>query len=224
MDLKQKVKMLYLKLRFRGKVKLEKNVIIGMSTIFEGNSKIGSETVFSGKLGWGSYIGRKCRISANIGRYCSISNDVLIVSGNHPLHYVSTSPLFYSDLKQCPVMYSSYSGLKYNEHLFADEEGKYPVVIGNDVWIGTRAMILSGVKIGDGAVIAAGAVVTKDVEPYTIVGGVPAKPIRKRFTDEQIDALIKLKWWEKDDKWMREHGAMFSHIDKLIKEERHEGL
>ena len=163
MDLKQKVKMLYLKLRFRGKVKLEKNVIIGMSTIFEGNSKIGSETVFSGKLGWGSYIGRKCRISANIGRYCSISNDVLIVSGNHPLHYVSTSPLFYSDLKQCPVMYSSYSGLKYNEHLFADEEGKYPVVIGNDVWIGPGAKIFGDICIGNNVRIGANCVVFTDI-------------------------------------------------------------
>lgn len=108
------------------------------------------------------------------------------------------------------------------EKLFDESSPKN--IIGNDVWIGARAMILSGVKIGDGAVIAAGAVVTKDVEPYTIVGGVPAKPIRKRFTDEQIDALIKLKWWDKDDVWMRDHAAMFRHVEELIKEGHHEGL
>ena len=93
------------------------------------------------------------------------------------------------------------------------------------MWIGARATILSGIKIGDGAIIAAGAVVTKDVEPYTIVGGVPAKPIKKRFTDEQIHALMKLKWWDKDEAWLRNHAAMFRNIDELIKGEGlHEGL
>lgn len=109
-----------------------------------------------------------------------------------------------------------------SEKLF-DESSK-KTIIGNDVWIGARAIILSGVKIGDGAIIAAGAVVTKDVEPYTIAGGVPAKPIRKRFTDEQIDALINLKWWDKDDMWMREYAAMFSHIEELIKGGHYESL
>ena len=71
-----------------------------------------------------------------------------------------------------------------------------PVVIGNDVWIGFEAVILAGVTIGDGAIIGARAVVTKDVPPYTIVGGVPARPIRKRFSDEDIAALLALKWWD----------------------------
>ncbi len=69
------------------------------------------------------------------------------------------------------------------------------IVIGNDVWIGYEAVILSGVTIGDGAIIGARAVVTKDVPPYTIVGGVPARPIRRRFPDEAVEALLALKWW-----------------------------
>ena len=73
---------------------------------------------------------------------------------------------------------------------------KGDIVVGNDVWIGYEAVILAGVTIGDGAIIATRAVVTKDVPPYTIVGGVPAKPIRKRFSDEEIDQLLELKWWD----------------------------
>lgn len=188
----------------------------GFSTTFEGYNRLGHNTSFTGSLGRCSYMGADCKINADIGRYCSIASDVCTISGRHPTtDWVSTSPVFYSNECQCGMSYAS-------EKLFDESSPK--TIIGNDVWIGARAIILSGVNIGDGAVIAAGAVVTKDVEPYTIVGGVPAKPIRKRFTDEQIDALIKLKWWDKDDKWMREHAAMFSYIDKLIREEHHESL
>ena len=79
-------------------------------------------------------------------------------------------------------------------------DNKGDIVVGNDVWIGYEAVILAGVTIGDGAIIGARAVVTKDVPPYTIVGGVPAKPIRKRFNEETIDILLKLKWWD----WSKE--------------------
>ena len=82
-------------------------------------------------------------------------------------------------------------------------DNKGDIVVGNDVWIGYEAVILAGVTIGDGAIIGARAVVTKDVPPYTIVGGVPAKPIRKRFNEETIDILLKLKWWD----WSKERIA-----------------
>ncbi len=82
-------------------------------------------------------------------------------------------------------------------------DNKGNIVVGNDVWIGYEAVILAGVTIGDGAIIGARAVVTKDVPPYTIVGGVPAKPIRKRFNEEMIDTLLKLKWWD----WSKERIA-----------------
>ena len=87
------------------------------------------------------------------------------------------------------------------------------IVIGNDVWIGYEALILAGVTVGDGAIIAAHAVVTKDVPPYTIVGGVPAKPIRKRFDDDTIAALEKLRWWDWDEERIRENLSAIQNGD-----------
>lgn len=122
-----------------------------------------------------------------IGRFTSIACGAkfLFTSANHALGSLSTYtfPLFYEEWGH---------GMKVTESW----DNKGDIVIGNDVWIGYEAVILSGVTIGDGAIIGARAVVTKDVPPYTIVGGVPAKPIRKRFSDEDIARLLELKWWD----------------------------
>ena len=88
--------------------------------------------------------------------------------------------------------------------------------IGNDVWIGLNATILDGVTIGDGAIVAAGAVVTKDVPPYAVVAGVPAKIIKYRFTESQIDFLLKFRWWEKDRKWIQQNYKRFQDIESFI--------
>ena len=122
-----------------------------------------------------------------IGKFCSIAygTKFLFNSANHTMRSLSTYPF--------PIFYDEW------EHgIGADKawDNKGDIVIGNDVWIGFEAVILAGVTIGDGAIIGARAVVTKDVPPYTIVGGVPAKPIRKRFSDEDIAALMALKWWD----------------------------
>ena len=122
-----------------------------------------------------------------IGKFCSIAygTKFLFNSANHTMRSLSTYPF--------PIFYEEW------EHgLWADKawDNKGDIVIGNDVWIGFEAVILAGVTIGDGAIIGARAVVTKDVPPYTIVGGVPARPIRKRFSDEDIAALLALKWWD----------------------------
>ncbi len=102
---------------------------------------------------------------------------------------------------------------KYNDSVKIDN--KWDIIIENDVWIGSDVKFLQGIRIGDGAVIGAGALVTKDVAPYAIVGGVPAKLIRKRFSDEDIEFLLELKWWDKGEEWIKENAEYFEDIDIL---------
>jgi len=122
-----------------------------------------------------------------IGKFCSIACGAkfLFTSANHAINSLSTYPF--------PIFFEEW-GLDV-KNITSAWDHKGDIVIGHDVWIGFESVILSGVTIGDGAIIGARAVVTKDVPPYTIVGGVPAKPIRKRFSDEIIAALLALQWW-----------------------------
>ena len=123
-----------------------------------------------------------------VGKFCSIACGAkfLFTSANHTLHSLSTYPF--------PLFYEEW-GTPVAE-VPAAWDNKGDIVVGSDVWIGYEAVILSGVTIGDGAIIGARAVVTRDVEPYTIVGGVPAKPIRKRFDEDAIRILEQLRWWD----------------------------
>ena len=136
-----------------------------------------------------------------IGKFCSIACGAkfLFNSANHSLTSLSTYPF--------PIFFEEW-GLERAQVTRAwDHKGD--IVIGNDVWIGYEAVILAGVTIGDGAIIGIRAVVTKDVPPYAIVGGVPAKPIRKRFHDDTIAALLALRWWD----WPEERIA--AHLDAI---------
>lgn len=182
---------------------------LSLSNRYEGFNKIGKNSLFFGSMGKGSYMGSDCRIRGDIGRFCCIASGVITANGRHPVKdFVSIHPAFFSpDLSRCGLSYSK-------EQRFSESGAR--ICIGNDVWIGSGAILLDGVQIGDGAVIAAGAVVTADVAPYSVVGGVPAKEIRKRFSQEQCDYLLRLKWWDKSDAWLREHQEEFIHIQSLM--------
>ena len=148
-------------------------------------------------IGEHSYLGNNFTISnpseTRIGKYCSISHNVSIGPSQHPTNLLTTHLFTYNVSR--PELYGE---------LFTPEENiidiinmlNLPVKIGNDVWIGANSVIMDGLTIGDGAVIGSGAIVTKDVPPYAIVVGVPAKILRYRFEKHLIDELLELKWWD----------------------------
>ena len=155
-----------------------------------------------------TYVANNTKIlNANIGKYCSIACDVLIGLGKHPVNnFVSTHPIFFSTLKQAQITFAKTS--HYNEF--------DTINIGNDVWIGARAIIVDGISVGDGAIIGAGAVVTRNVPAYAIVGGVPAKIIKYRFTEKEIIYLQDFCWWDRDIKWLRDNHMILHDIKKFM--------
>ena len=192
------------------------NVSIGSkcrikSMSLEGDNYIGSACILEKcKLGRYSYIGDNSVISrTSIGRFCSISRNVMINLGKHPTHLVSTHPSLYA---QNPCVKKSFN---YNEEI--EELGE--VEIGNDVWIGSNVLILADIKIGDGSIIASGAIVTRDVEPYSIVGGIPAKVIKKRFKENEIEFLKKIDWWNKSEEWLIQNANHFDNLSGWIEKE-----
>ena len=211
------IRRLYLRIK-HPKVIIESGTYISPDSTFEDRCKISSGATFKGKIGFGTNIGNNACIIGNIGRFTSIAPGVKVISGIHPTTYpfVSTCPILYSTMKQCGFTFARKQMFK--EFKYADNEEKYPVIIGNDVWIQTNAMIISGVTIGDGAIVMAGAVVTKDVPPYAIVAGIPAKIIKYRFSEEDINYLKKLQWWNKDIEWVQEHWELFCNFDILKNE------
>lgn len=153
------------------------------------------------ELGDYSYVNRGTMVgSGTIGRYCSIAYNCQIGMQQHPLDRVSTSSRLYGSRSILPSRAQV-------------EEFPAPPVIGHDVWIGSNACIMQGVRIGTGAVIAAGAVVTRDVEPYTIVAGVPSRPLRKRFDEEAIEMLLDWQWWNMPLEELREWDDVLTSDD-----------
>jgi acetyltransferase-like isoleucine patch superfamily enzyme len=144
--------------------------------------------------------------NAEIGKFCSIASGVSIGPGSHNTHRVSTHPSFFDKFTPLPIVFAEETEISYIKR----------TKIGDDVWIGERAILLDGINIGIGAVIAAGAVVTKDVAPYTIVGGVPAREINKRFSENEIEQLLASKWWLKPEKWFKDNYSYFSDLKAFL--------
>jgi virginiamycin A acetyltransferase len=169
-------------------VKGDKVMLFGFSrglqnVDFEGNNAVPDRCNFSGKIkvGYATTFGYNNILSGNItiGKYCQLGADVAIHATNHPISYLTSyigSNLFLGELRQ-----------------FKEEK---QITIGNDVWIGHNVIIVGNVTIGNGAILAAGSVITKDVPAFTIVGGVPAKIIKKRFSAEIMEEIEKLNWWD----------------------------
>lgn len=179
--------------------------------------RIGKFSYFDGKIGNYSYIGDHSRIMAEVGSFCSISSKVKVVNGRHPLRapFVSTSPLFYST--STPFGFSFVNDTLFEEYTYANIEKKIPVVIDNDVWIGYGVSIIEGVHIADGAVVLANATVTKDVPPFAIVGGVPAKILGYRYEENIIKKILGIKWWNKELEWIKDNAYLFSNIESFIR-------
>jgi phosphonate metabolism protein (transferase hexapeptide repeat family) len=153
-------------------------------------------------LGDYSYLGENCEVAdAVIGKFTAIANSVRIGAPNHPMERPSQHRFTY-----CPEYYEA--GATRDRDFFADRRSD-KVMVGNDCWIGHAAIILPGVSVSDGAVIAAGAVVSRNVAPYTVVGGVPARPIRKRFPEAVAERLQRIAWWNWPDDVIFERLADF---------------
>lgn len=215
MWLKTFIKTLYVRLHSPKGVTIDFRAEVSPLSELESPSVINKGVYFRGFLGRGSYICSNCKINGHVGRFCSIAPNVTVISARHPYKkpYVSTSPIFVGGLNIFDVEFPKEDN--FHPHKFASS--KYPVVIGNDCWIGQSAMLIDGITIGDGAVVLAGAVVTKDVPPYAIVGGVPARVISYRYDDETIAFLLGVRWWDQDISWFTENGEAMQDIEKLKK-------
>ncbi|MBM3244538.1 MAG: antibiotic acetyltransferase [Candidatus Omnitrophica bacterium] len=181
---------------------LDKKTVIGRYNVI-----FYDVAVMDSKIGDHTYIQRDSLIiKSNIGKFCSISMGVNIGSGRHAVSYLSTHPAFY--LCNNPVA----------KHYCSDDRfvSFETTSVGHDVWIGRNAIIKDGISIGCGAVVGAGAVVTKDVPAYAIVGGVPARLIRYRFDEKTREKLLKIKWWDFPDDWLQKNFELFLKPDKMI--------
>ncbi len=214
-QIKKFVRYTLTKFKYGKRVRFPYSCSIGLQSSFEGCNVLHPNSVFFGEIGYGSFIGAYSIINSNskIGRFTSIGKSFKVITGRHPYTYpfVTTSPMFYSLLRQSGKTFVKEQ--KYKENAFVD--GKYSVVIGNDVWINDNVSIISGTRIGDGAILLANTVVTKDVPPYAIVGGIPAKIIKYRYCEDDIKFLLQSKWWNKPIDWIEHNADYFSDFEKL---------
>jgi acetyltransferase-like isoleucine patch superfamily enzyme len=197
---------------------------LNKGSVLAGKNYIGKNVQLSNvKVGYGSVVNNYSDLTnAIVGKYCSVGVRVVTSEGSHPVDgkHVALHTAFYNTKRVHGFSYTkkdTFSDMKY-----IDREAGVQVIIGNDVWIGNNVNIFDGVTIGDGAAIASGAVVTKDVEPYAIYGGLPAKLIRFRFPQETIDRLLKDPWWDKPEAEIEKRAAAgdFDDVDVFLKDEK----
>ncbi len=166
------------------------------SVSFGGNNLIHSGTIFSGAvtIGYASTVGANCRISGPVvvGNWCQLAPNVSLIGSNHPTTLIST-----------------YVNSRLLEGVVGSLSKQEPVSIGNDVWLGDGSIVLPGTHIGTGAVIGAGAVVAKDVPPYAIAVGNPARTVRLRLPDEIVELVLATRWWELTSEELRQHSDIF---------------
>lgn len=176
-------------------------------SIVHSTSKLESGTSFiSSNMDRHSFCGYDCDISnADIGSFVSIASGVVIGGGRHPMEWVAMSPVFYEGRDSVKEKFSIHK-----------REHPKRVIIENDVWIGRSAIVLPGRKVGHGAVVGAGAVVTKDVPAYAIVAGNPARIIRYRFEESIIQRLLKTRWWEFADDRLHDLGPYFNDVERFL--------
>lgn len=194
--------------------KANKSSKISYLSFVDNNSIIGEKSriyrfniITNSSIGSYTYVAPSVKINnTKIGMFCSIASGVKMGLGKHPTNFISTSPAFYS-LKNA-------LGYTFVEKNSFEEYSN--ITIGNDVWIGADVIILDGVEIGDGAIIAAKSLVSKNVPPYSIVGGVPAKILKYRFCDITIQKLQKIKWWEFPLDKLKKSAQDFSDIQKFL--------
>lgn len=178
------------RIRFKDAI-IDKGCCIDTSSIIHSNVHLLENSIINNsEINSYTYLGKNCLVqNTKMGKFCSIANNVLIGLGKHPIDLFSTSTLFYrkNNTFNIDLITSNFDFQEYAD-----------ISIGNDVWIGTSAIIMDGVSIGHGVIVAAGSVVTKDLPPYAIVAGVPARIIRYRFSDAKKEELIEQEWWNWD--------------------------
>lgn len=209
---------LYHKYKNRHLVKFWWGSKMSMRCKFEGMNMIRPGVSYYGNMGLGSYIGNNTHLNADIGRFTSIAPGVRCINATHPMKepFATTSPLFFSlDRSKTPKKETFAKKQMVEEFRYFDKEREIDVCIGNDCWIGADVTIIGGTRIHDGAVVLANAWVTKDVPPYAIVGGTPAKVIDYRYDEKTIKFLQETKWWDNEIEWFQENWELLCDMQKL---------
>jgi acetyltransferase-like isoleucine patch superfamily enzyme len=189
-------------------IKKARGASIKKSKIHSSSKVESGSSFFNSTMDRHSFCGYDCEIAnADIGPFCSIADHVAIGGGRHPIEWVGTSPVFYAGRDSVRKKFAEFS-----------RPDPLRVSIGADVWIGYRAIVMQGVTIGPGAVIGAGAVVTRDVAPYAMVGGVPARRFSDRFDQKLQKALLASRWWERSDEELAHASLYIRDPERFLQE------